>query len=376
VEIVKKVRESFIENEQKVLRGELVGLPWGEIFPRLGKFIPVIPPAMQLMVTANSGIGKSQAWIGMLLYTLYKLKKLHPEREYKIRFLIVLLEDTEEFFITRLYSMLIYDKYGIRADGLTLNSMREALPDNVKDKLEDIEIEINTVLEHCDILSSVYNPTGIYKWVRSISNSLGTHHTKIIDFRKDNGEITPTEVYSHYVPNDPTEQVILIIDNLNNLQQEKEEGKLLTERETINKWTRQYGRLQITKHFKWTVVNIMQQSAESESPIFNQSGKIMIEKSKPSLSGLGNSKECQRDHQLIFGLFAPSRFGVTDYAGYDVGIMKDFYRSFIILKSNISETNKELPFYFDGACSIFKELPKTDQTEELNRVYTYVKTLK
>ncbi len=170
--------------------------------------------------------------------------------------------------------------------------------------------------------------------------------------------------------------MLLIVDNLNNLQQEKEEGRLLTERETINKWTRQYGRLQITKHFKWTVVNIMQQSAESESPIFNQSGKIMIEKSKPSLSGLGNSKECQRDHQLIFGLFAPSRFGVTDYAGYDIGIMKDFYRSFIILKSNISGTNKELPFYFDGSCSIFKELPKIDQTEELNRVYTYVKTLK
>ncbi len=160
MEIVRKVRESFIENEQKVLRGELVGLPWGEIFPRLGKFIPVIPPAMQLMLSANSGIGKSQAWIGMLLYTLYKLKKLHPERKYKIRFLIVLLEDTEEFFITRLYSMLIYDKYGIRADGLTLNSMREALPATVKDKLEDIEMEINTILEHCDILSSVYNPTG------------------------------------------------------------------------------------------------------------------------------------------------------------------------------------------------------------------------
>ena len=99
MELVRQVKERFLDNERKVLEGKLVGLPWYEIFPRLGEFIPVIPPAVQLMFTANSGVGKSNGWLGMIVFSLYKLKKLHPDREYKVRFLIALLEDTKEQFI-------------------------------------------------------------------------------------------------------------------------------------------------------------------------------------------------------------------------------------------------------------------------------------
>lgn len=86
-------------------------------------------------------------------------------------------------------------------------------------------------------------------------------------------------------------QVIMIVDNLNNLTREKEGGILLQERETINKWTRQYGRLQITKHWNWTLINILQQSSESEKPQYNYKGELVIDKCKPSLDGLGGSKE-------------------------------------------------------------------------------------
>jgi hypothetical protein len=56
-EHITKVRQQFLENQQKVLSGKLVGLPWYETYPRVGSFIPVIPPATQIMFTANSGIG-------------------------------------------------------------------------------------------------------------------------------------------------------------------------------------------------------------------------------------------------------------------------------------------------------------------------------
>jgi hypothetical protein len=81
---------------------------------------------------------------------------------------------------------------------------------------------------------------------------------------------------------------------------------------------------------------------------------------------LGNSKESQRDHILIFGIWAPNRYGITSYEGYNITRLKDAYRSIIILKSNISETNKEIPMYFDGATSVYKEYPKfEDMTEEI-----------
>src|SRR5574344_1715628 len=102
MDVVKQVKERFLENKQKVLEGKLVGLPIYESFPRLGQFIPVIPPAIQIMFTANSGVGKSNSWIGIILLTVYKLKKKHPDREFKFRFLISLLEDSKEDFIAKL----------------------------------------------------------------------------------------------------------------------------------------------------------------------------------------------------------------------------------------------------------------------------------
>ena len=375
MDVVKVVRENFISNKEKLLSGKHVGLPLYHTFPRLAQFIPVIPPATQVMITANSGVGKSHSWIGIILLTLYKLKKAFPTQEFKFKFLISLLEDSKEDFISRLYASILLIKYNLRTDVLELNSRRgKPLSKEIEEKLEDVGNEIEDLLKYCEINDTTVNPTGIYKWGRAVSNKLGTHHQKLMDFTDNDGKITTKNVYSHYEPNDPDEQVIWIVDNLNNLQQELSEGKLLTERETINKWTRQYARLQITKHWKWTVVNIIQQSAESEKPQFDMRGNLVVEKTKPSLDGLGNSKECQRDSILIFGLWAPNRFGITSYEGYNIQRMKDAYRSFIILKSNISETNKEIPMYFDGAASIYKELPlPKDMNDE---IYKKIETRK
>lgn len=76
---------------------------------------------------------------------------------------------------------------------------------------------------------------------------------------------------------------------------------------------------------------------------------------------------------MVIGIFAPNRYGITDYEGYDINIMKDNYRSLIILKSNISSTNVEIPYYFNGKCSVMRELPKSSEREELLKVYNYCK---
>lgn len=88
----------------------------------------------------------------MILFTHYKLKKILPNNTYKVKFVITLLEDTKEMLINRLFCMILYDKYRIRIDVLALNSMRkQVIPKEVKDKLDDIELEIINILEDCEI---------------------------------------------------------------------------------------------------------------------------------------------------------------------------------------------------------------------------------
>ena len=337
--------------------GNLNGLPLYYTFPRLSSILPSIPKAFQILWTANSGIGKTQSWIAIIIYTVYYVKKYHPELNLNIKLVIALLEDTKAMFVDRLVSMMLYYTYGIVVDSMELQSLgKNSLSEDILSKIKQVQGEVDLILEDCEIIDSIYNPTGIYKWARTISNKLGTHHNKKMMFTDETGNSKEEEVYSHYTANDPNQQVIFIVDNLNNLAEES----TLTERQTINRWSRSYCRLQITKHWKWTVINIIQQSADSEKQQFDYKGNSIIEKIKPSLDGLGNSKECQRDHLLIVGLFAPDRYGIETYpilGGYNITKLRDNFRSLLVLKGNLSKSNKEIPFYFNGGCSFMKELP-------------------
>ncbi len=47
--------------------------------------------------------------------------------------------------------------------------------------------------------------------------------------------------------------------------------------------------------------------------------------------------------------------------GYDTELMQDNFRSMIILKSNLSQSNIEIPMYFDGGISLMRELPSLNK---------------
>lgn len=365
--IAKARREYYIQKAEDAKNGILKGISLAHTFPKLSTILPVIPPGYQVLWTANSGIGKTQTWIGMILYSIYKQKKLKLSDTRTI-LVITLLEDTKEMFIDRLYSMFFYELFGIIVDGFELQSYKGSLTPEKIIMLETIEKEIDFLLEDCEVIDNVYNPTGLYKWCRSISNKYGTHHTKEKEFTKEDKSTYIETVYSHYELNDAKTQFLLIVDNLNNLQQEVREGKLLTQLETINMWSRSYCRLQIAKHWQWSIINVIQQSADSEKATYDNKGKLIVDRCKPSLEGLGNSKECQRDHFIVIGWFAPDRYGVKIYPeweGYNTEVLRDNFRSMIILKSNLSRTNVEIPMYFNGAASIVRELPTVGKMQPI-----------
>lgn len=370
--IAKERKEFYLKKLEEKKEGIVRGIPLYHTFPKLASIIPVIPPGYQVLWTGNSGTGKTQTWMGIILYSVYKAKKMKLNDTRTI-LVITLLEDTKEMFIDRLYSMFFYELFGEVVDGFELQSFKQDLSEEKIKKLDEIEKEIDFLLEDCEIIDNVYNATGLYKWCRSISNKYGTHHMKEKEFTKEDKSTYIETVYSHYTLTDPKTQFLLIVDNLNNLQQESRDGRLMSQLECINLWSRSYCRLQIAKHWQWSILNVIQQASDSEKQQFDYKGNSIIEKIKPSLDGLGNSKECQRDHFIVFGIFAPDRYGIKEYPeenGYDISLLRDNYRSLIILKSNLSRTNIEIPFYFNGACSLLRELPKPN---EMMQVYNKIR---
>lgn len=344
------------------LAGKYNGAPFYHSFPRLGNIVPAIPKAMQIMTLAGSGVGKSQSVIGLGVMTVYSLIKSH---NYKAKMYIFLLEDPKELFEDRLFCRIMFSKFSIDIDPMELNSVREEVVSNdIEAKFEEVDAIVEDILKYCVLVDNIYNATGIYKYLRTEAGELGEHvwEERIFTYKKKDGSTfkEPKNVYKEYIPNDPDLHVIVFVDNLNNLAEEFDSklNKPLNVREAMGKWSRDYGRLQITKHWKWTVWNIVQTALDTDKKQFDMRGTSIVEKLEPNLSSLGDNKIISRDHHLILALFSPARFGIEDYMGYNTEKLRDAFRALIVLKSNFSVSNIKVPLYFNGACSYYRELPK------------------
>lgn len=362
-----KVRKRF--NEIKQIKsdkdsGKIFCIPF-ENYPKLSKSVPGVVPGMIQMVTAGSGVGKTQ--VTKALYVREPLEYA-LKHNIKLKIFYFALEESEQEFIDTMICNFISSRCGVRMDLLTLQGYRKRSLDQAMLELIDSHIDdIEDLLTNVEIIDSVYNPTGIYKYCRDYADKNGKHVYEMRDFIKnkvdDKGNpYTVTEkvkVYSHYVPNDPNSMTIVIVDHMSLLTPEKfkDTGNMMSLHQTMAHWSTNYALKQVTKHWNWAVVNVIQQEQSGEKEQFTNKGESIVKKTEPSLAGFANNKEIQRDAKVIIGVYSPDRYGFEDYHGYSVKRFRDAFRGFKILKNRFGPPNKYHHFLFDGATNRFKELP-------------------
>lgn len=78
-------------------------------------------------------------------------------------------------------------------------------------------------------------------------------------------------------------------------------------------------------------------------------------------------------YKVIIGIFSPYRYKIEKYFGYDIKILKNNFRSLVILKNRYGDVGVEHPVLFLGATNTFLSLPKPD-SEEIQAVYKKLKT--
>jgi hypothetical protein len=267
-------------------------------------------------------------------------------------------------------------------DLLTLQGFREkSLDQSLMDLIDSHIDDVENLLERVEIIDSVYNPTGIYKYCRDHADKNGTHvfedkefiKTKIdknFDSPTYNKKITVkevTKVYDKYIPNDPNAFTIVIVDHMSLLAPEKvkDTSQMMSQHQTMAQWSTNYALKQITKHWNWAVVNVIQQEQSGEKEQFTHKGESVQKKTEPSLANFANNKEIQRDAKVVIGVYSPDRYGFDDYHGYDIRRFRDCFRGFKILKNRFGAPNKYFHYLFDGATNRFKELPKSDDKTDL-----------
>jgi hypothetical protein len=250
----------------------------------------------------------------------------------------------------------LYKDYGLYTNVNQLQSIGE---NKCNQELFDKYCETRDYFEVLEDIITIHdetiNPYGIYKELNSyaLANGKEVKKDKHI-FDNSTGEIKETiKVFDHYVPNNPNEYVLIIIDHISLINTEK--GKDL--HESITKLS-SHDLITLRNRFGYIPVVIQQQASDKEKQQFTFKGQSIESKLEPSLDGLGDNKLTQRDANLVLGLFAPNRYGIEEHKGYKITQLQDYYRNLSVLKNRDGIAHINVPLYFHGASGFFKEYPR------------------
>ena len=362
----KNVYEKILANKANLESGKPNCIPFP--FRRFRQYLPGIMKGIPYLITASSGIGKSQITKYLFLMNTYKFLKEHPESGIKVKIIWFALEESKEMFILSLISNQLKEKFGIAMPAIELLSYKDdPLSEDVALKIKDCEKDVEEILSIVDVVDTISNPTGMYKYVRD--NHLmktGTVSKKTIQVYSE-GTLKSEQIPDKYIPDDENLWYIVVTDHIGLIEGEKGAEKT---HEAMTLWSAKYTRKMLCKFFGCSVANIQQQAADTEKVQFTRDGLSIEQKLEPSLSGLADNKLTQRDHMVVIGLFAPVRYEIPAHKQYNIGILKDNYRSLSILKTNIGETNIKVGLFFDGASNTFSELPHPiDERDKLEKIY-------
>jgi len=328
-------------------------IPFG--FKRFEEYLPGILKKHYYIVTANAGVGKSQITDYLFLYQPINYYLQHRDK-IRLKIFYFSLEMDKETKIIAGMSKRLYEKYQIRlSTNQILNFSKNRLPSHMYDSLYKTREYFDELSDFVTIVDKDLNPNNIKNYVTEYAERNG----KMVRLNPDKPE---SEIY---IPNHKNEFVIFITDHLAELACLS--GKSL--KDTIEEHSDNCRKLR--NKYGYTFVDVQQQMAAKEDQEFYQ-GLSIITKLEPSLHGLGESKLTQRKANVVLGLFAPNRFELKEYRGYNINLLQDNFRSLSILKYRNGISNVHLGLYFDGMTNYFEELPPAN-TMNLDKYNEYRK---
>lgn len=364
-----RVIKALKDRRQNILNGNINCIP--SPFKRFMDDFPGIEQGKYYIISAATKVGKTQLANFIFLYNSVLYAYNHPDK-LSLRILYYPLEETQEAITLRFMSYLLYkiSEGKIRKSPTDLKSVREDQPID-EEILNILESEpykgiLQFFEEHVTFVPD-RNPYGIYRQAMIYAENNGKTHTKKLEI-KDNktGEIIETkDVFDYYVPDNPKEYVMIMIDHIGLISTE---GKMDL-RESINKLSDNL--IQLRNRYNYIPVVIQQQGQETTNLEAFKANKI-----RPTISGLSDSKYTAKDCNVMLGLTSPYMHELPEYLGYDIRRLKNYARFLEVVINRDGQSNGMIGLYFDGSCNFYAELPPTTDTQGLQTVYNIIESNK
>jgi len=355
---------TIVNKRERILQGKVNCIPWN--LPRFENQNPGIEQGKYYLNSANQKVGKTQITDWLFLYNPIQ-QIIDNGLNIRLKVFYFSLEMSKEEKMLACFANILYVKEGLRISPTDLKSTRadNVLSEEVLQIIQKYKPYFDKIEEVVEFVDDIRHGFGMYNLVREYALANGKIHYRDIEI--DN-KITKVEDY--YEPNDPDEYVMIIIDHISLISPEKRNGQQLTLHESISALSSDY-LIKLRNRFNYIPVVIQQQSSAQEGIENKKANKL-----RPTMDGLGDNKLTGRDANVMLGLFSPFRHEMPEYYGYDITKFKDNIRFLEIMGSRDGGAGTICPLYFDGATNYFKELPKSEDLEEMKKVYDFLKHIK
>lgn len=315
--------------------GSLLSIP-----TTIQKFDEIVGGTVQglmYLVGAETSVGKTAFVRDKCVYTPYeKFKAINNTNLLDILIVDFSLEMPAEVNMASMMSRKLYFDYG-----------RVVPATNILNRLSDDNKRI--IDGNLDYFNDFASKVKVFE--EEVTPTI--YHDVLFEIAKANGRFSQEARWvsqcGTYTPNNPNLYVIIIVDTVNLAETDSGHD---TVKSTIDRISR------ISVYFrnkcKFTPIIIQQFNAEISAVDRHRYGI-----KTPLLRDFEDSKRPVKDADVVIGLYDPMRHmkdEETMFRGYNIEILKSWFRSAHILKNRYGLNNRFIPLKFDGAVGYFEQL--------------------
>jgi hypothetical protein len=315
------------------------GIPMG--FDRLTKHVGV-RKGMFYLIGGNTGSGKTSFIDDAFVLNPvdWALSKEGIDSGIKVKVWYRSMERSRTYKMAKWVSRKIFLDQGIIIPVGKLLGWNDKMTKDEHDLFLHYKDYVDQLSEIVTIIDGPENPVGIAKELKAYAEA--------------NGRIEQLDQWNKiYVPNDPTQITLVVIDHIGLLKTTKDHP---TKKDAIDKMSNE---LRFARDFYgYSPVVVSQFNRSISNPARLKNGDV-----EPQLEDFSDSSSTQNDADVVMALFDPMRYKVADPSGYDLDKLKDgygakYFRSLRLIKNSYGADDLRIGLAFLGELGIFKELPR------------------
>lgn len=336
------------------------GIPLG--LPKLTKLLGGIQKKRLDLVFASEGVGKSAFVANSYVLNPYEWYIKRGHKKVDLQILWFALEIDLVSILSKSFCWKMYKETSILVSpNIVLGRGDSKIPSLAKDKVYEYEEYFEKMIKRVHIIDSPMTPTMIKKYIEKFAESRGY-------YKKDSNGIV------RYIPYNPDEHIIVIVDTLGNLKRENVNGAF-DKKSTID-FHSELSRDIYRNQLGYTICNVAHSNRSISNIDRARFGEIF-----PHKDDIKESSQPSADADTVIALFNPldymnSNNNLNKFMGYDIDNLKDRFRALGVLKHRHGSANKRVGMLYVGEIGLYQELPQPheitpEQYEFIKKIQAY-----